>query len=51
MFTAVVEHVTEDVGLVVDTLADDEVRAALAACSVLQGRIDVLQAKLLGVGA
>ncbi len=47
MFTAVVEHVTEDVGLVVDTLADDEVRAALAACSVLQGRVDVLRAKLL----
>ena len=47
MFTAVVEHVTEVVGLRVDNFADAEVRAALTACSVLQGRIDVLRAKLL----
>ncbi len=47
MFTAVVEHVTEDVGLRVDDLGDAEVRAALSACSVLAGRVDVLRAKLL----
>ena len=47
MFTAVVDHVTEGVGLRVDDFADDDVRAALTACSVLQGRIDVLRAKLL----
>ena len=47
MFTMVVEHVAEGVGLRVDDLADAEVRAALAACSVLSGRVDVLRAKLL----
>ncbi len=42
MFTAVLDHVTENVGLRVADLADDEVRSALSACSVLAGRIDVL---------
>ena len=47
MFTAVVDHITEVASLSVDDLADAEVRAALGACSVLQGRVDVLRAKLL----
>jgi len=47
MFTAVLDHVAEVAGLRVDDLADGDVRSALAACSVLAGRVDVLRAKLL----
>ena len=47
MFATVAESITVGLDLPVDDLTDDAVRAALTACATLQGRIDVLRARLL----
>lgn len=47
MFATDAESITVGLDLPVDDLTDDAVRAALTACATLQGRIDVLRARLL----